>query len=78
MHLEPPRVTNTEKKRDKLNKFLNVLKLKDHMLLIAGPGRLDNRRYYKDEVHLNKEGIRLYMTLLRAAVVFVLDKRMMQ
>ena len=73
-----PKADEYRKKRDKLNKFLNALKLKDHMLLIAGPGRLDNRRYYKDEVHLNKVGIRLYMTLLHAAVVFVLDKRMMQ
>lgn len=62
------------KKRNELNKFLNRLKLKDFMLIIAGPGRLDNEQYYKDEVHLNKTGLRVYASILKTTVAFALQK----
>lgn len=57
-----------KQRRNQLNKFLNRLKVKDHMIIIAGPGKLDNPIYYRDHVHLNIHGLRLYMSSLKIAV----------
>lgn len=62
------------KKRNELNKFLNRLKKKDYMLIIAGPGRLDHETYYKDSVHLNKSGLRVYLAILKSTVSYAVQK----
>lgn len=60
------------KRRNQLNRFLQTLKLKDNLLIIAGPGRLDNQQYYKDSVHLNKVGLRVYMSILKTTIDYSL------
>lgn len=63
-----------KKKRNELNKFLNKLKLKNFMLIVAGPGRLDNQQYYRDEVHLNQTGLKVYSSILKTTVSYALQK----
>ena len=62
-----------KQKRNSLNQFLKRLRLKDRLLIIAGPGRLDDNRYYRDGVHLNTAGLRVYMNILKSTVVYALD-----
>ena len=59
-----------KKRRDDLNKFLNRLKIKDGVLIIAGTGKLDNKIYYRDAVHLNSTGIGKYFNLLQCTSVY--------
>lgn len=70
-----PRAEIFKKRRNELNKYLNRLKLKNNMLIIAGPGRLDHKEHNRDEVHLNRQGLRVYMSILKSTVLFVLDNR---
>lgn len=60
------------KRRNGLNRFLQSLKLKDNLLIIAGPGRLDNKDYYRDNVHLNHAGLRVYMSILKTTIDYSL------
>lgn len=61
-----------QKKRKALNKYIHRLKTKDNLLIIAGPGRLDNKTYYRDQVHLNSAGLRNYLSILKTTVDFAL------
>lgn len=58
--------------RNCLNKFLNRLKTKNHLLMIAGIGRLDHRVFYRDEVHLNKYGLTKYFDYIRYTVAYAI------
>ena len=57
-------------RRNTINTFLSRFKLKDSLLMIAGPGRLDNPEYYRDEVHLNNDGLKKYFSCILSAVEF--------
>jgi lysophospholipase L1-like esterase len=57
-----------KKRRAKFNKFLKKFKIRHYMANIQSKGRLDNRKYYKDEVHLNSRGLRKYYNLLHSTV----------
>ena len=59
-------------RRKSFNTFLKRLKEKDGLLLIAGPGRLDSRSYYRDEVHLNLLGLQKFFRLLEGVLEFCL------
>ena len=46
-----------KKRKTGINTFLARLNLKDHLLMVGGPYRLDNRDLYEDDgIHLNQEG----------------------
>ena len=62
-------------RRECINKFLNRLKLKDFVLNITGPGRLDQIKYYKDEVHLKSKGYRLYFELIQSTIKYIIRKK---
>ena len=49
------------KRRDALNRFLKRFCLKDFILQISEPGRLDNVKYYNDNNHLNRTGQLRYL-----------------
>lgn len=69
-----PSADEFKKKRNELNKCLNRLKTKDYLLIIAGPGRLDNKAYFKDDVHMNRAGLRVYLAILKTTVAYALEK----
>lgn len=69
-----PSIELFRQKRSELNRFLNRLKLKNNVLIIAGPGRLDNESYYRDGVHLNNSGLRVYMAILKSTVCYAVQK----
>ena len=65
-----------EVRRRQLNNFLRrSLKAKDHVLMIIGPGRLDNRELYRDEVHLKPAGISMLFGYIRKVVRYILVGR---
>ena len=64
------------KRRSSINKFLNRLKLKDYVLNISGPGRLDDKKYYKrDGVHLTDKGVKFYFRLIKSTVRYIIEKK---
>ena len=63
-----PCIESFKKRRSELNKCLNRLKDNDSLLMVAGPNRLDNEGYYRDEVHLNRLGLRKYLTFIKSTV----------
>ena len=74
--LEYPQFRIFKQKRNSLNQFLKRLKLKDNLLIIAGLGRLDSVEYYKrDGVHLNAEGLRVYMAILKTTVAYAIENK---
>ena len=65
-----------EVRRRQLNNFLRrSLKSKDHILMISGPGRLDNQDLYRDEVHLKPVGISMLFGYIRKLVRYILVGR---
>lgn len=66
-----PGIEEYKRRRSYLNKFLSKLKVRDGMLLVAGPHRLDNECYYRDAVHLNSVGIRKYFNFLKSTVAYM-------
>ena len=58
-HSLPP--SDYIKRRDAFNRFLKRFCLKDFILQVSGPGRLDNVKYYRDNVHLNRTGQLKYL-----------------
>ena len=71
-----PTESEFRKRRSSVNKFLNRLKLKNYVLNISGPGRLDNPKYYKrDGVHLNEKGVKLYFSLIKSTVRYIVEKK---
>lgn len=63
-----------KQKRDALNKFINKLQIKDHILMVGGPSRLDHRVFYSsDGVHLNKYGVQKYMKYIKNTIDFALS-----
>lgn len=63
-----------KRRRNRVNKFLYKSNFNDAVLMIAGPGRLDNRKYYRDSVHLNERGLGLYSHFLHETVEYCLFK----
>lgn len=63
-----------KKRRDKFNQFLKSFKEKDFLACVAGPGRIDNPKYYRDSVHLNNLGLRKYFDLLNRTVLYAYNK----
>lgn len=59
-----------KKRRLKFNKFLKKFKLRHYLANIQSPGRLDDRKYYNGDVHLNSRGLKKYYNLLHATVVY--------
>ena len=71
-----PTLEEYKKRRHSINKFLNRLKFKKFVLNVCGPGRLDNREYYrKDGVHLNRSGLLLYLDLIKNTIKYIMDKK---
>ena len=62
------------KRRVALNNFLKALKYKDHILMIAGPNRLDNRSLFRrDGVHLTDEGLLKYYSIIKRVVKYIIE-----
>ena len=72
-----PTETEYTRRRDQFNRFLLKATFKDHILMIAGTGRLDNRYYYKtDGVHLNSQGLQfLIQTIMSLMNYLIMSKR---
>ena len=71
---DAPEIESYEKRRRDLNNFLKRLKLKDAIMMVAGPNRIDNRVYYRDGVHLNSVGVRKYFDFVKCTVASVYRK----
>ena len=70
-----PTLQEYRKRRHSVNRFLNRLKFNKFILNVCGPGRLDNRKYYrKDGVHLNYSGLVLYFDLIKSTIRYILNK----
>ena len=62
-----------KRRKTGINTFLARLKLKDHILMVGGPYRLDNRDLYRnDGVHLNQRGLDKYWELIEKEVQFLI------
>ena len=70
-----PTAEKFKHRRNQLNRFIQRLKCKNNMLLIAGPGRLDHECYYRDGIHLNSAGLRLYMGMLKSTIAYSIRQR---
>ena len=61
--------------RDRFNKILQGLDNRDYFCCIAGKHRLDDIKYYRsDKIHLNQEGLKLYMRFVYRTINFILSK----
>ena len=64
-----PAIDRYKKIRNELNKFINQLSTKDSLLLLGGRNNLDNCHYYNaDRVHLNVEGNKLLLEIIRNCI----------
>lgn len=71
-----PTIETFKKKRDSLNRFINKLKIKDHICMIGGPSRLDHKVFYNsDGVHLNQFGIEKYLSYINKTIEYILKSR---
>ena len=62
-----------KKRKSGVNNFLKKLTLKDHLLMVGGSYRLDNRNLYGDDgVHLTQEGLEKYWELIEKEVEFLI------
>ena len=52
-------------RRVAFNNFLKTVPEKNHILMIGGPNRLDDRDLYRDQWHLNREGLLRYYNFIR-------------
>ena len=69
-----PTLIGYKRKRNSVNRFLDKLKVKDHVLMIGGPARLDHKVFYKaDGVHLNKFGIKKYMSYIYKTIQYLIN-----
>ena len=58
--------------RNKLNKALQQSKKRDFICCIAGPNRLDSRKYFQsDGVHLTKIGLKKYFNYILRTIDYV-------
>lgn len=71
-----PTIEIYKRKRDSLNRFINKLKVKDHILMIGGPSRLDHKVFFQpDGIHLNKFGVDKYMSYICKTIDYALAAR---
>ena len=71
-------MTEFKRKRNYLNLYIKKLKEKDHILVIAGPGKLDNSRYFQEDgIHMTCEGLRFYAKIVSSTIFYIqnLDRR---
>ena len=62
--------------RDKLNEKIRKFKSKHHVLLTAGPSKLDNPDYYRrDGTHFNKAGLKLQLNCIKAKFEYLLTQK---
>ena len=67
------------RRRNAVNNFIKALRYKDHILMIAGPGRLDNIKYYmKDGVHLTPDKYETLYYYIRCTIVDIIKKHNIQ
>ena len=63
-----------KRRRVAYNHFLKALKYKHHVMMINGPGRMDNPDLYsKDRIHFNKQGYLKLYNIIKATIKFVAD-----
>ena len=68
-----PTETEYDRRRNQINRFLSKSTFKDHLLMIAGTGRLDKRYYYKkDGVHLNSQGLDFYIQTIISLINYLI------
>ena len=67
-----PAEVEFQRRRVALHNFYRRLRLKNYTLLVAGRNRLDNRTYYRDEVHLNQAGLQFYAQMVRNTVSYII------
>lgn len=61
-------------KRNYFNTYIRRMNLKDNLLIVAGPGRLDHQKYYRsDGIHLNDSGLRLYASLVSSTLWYIMN-----
>lgn len=57
------------------NRFLKNKNFKDCVLQVQGPDRLDDQKFYRDEVHLNSEGLSRYFNIIRNTLSYAYTKK---
>ena len=62
-----------KRRRQAINTFLKRFKEKQHLLMVAGPRRLDNQDLYRDQVHLTNKGLDRYWKMIIATVDYVIS-----
>ena len=71
---DSPTLETYRKKRNSLNRFINKSKIKNHILMVGGPSRLDHKVFYEsDGVHLNSIGVEKYLTYIKKTIEYVLS-----
>ena len=70
-----PQAEEFKARRRSLNTAIKRIKDKDNVLIVSGTNRLDHEVYYRDGVHLNKAGLKNYMSIVKTTVVYALDNR---
>ena len=61
-------------RRRAINNFLLKLKEKQYLVMVAGPGRMDNQELYHDEVHLTRAGLDKYWQIIVNTIGYVIKK----
>lgn len=61
-------------RRKSFNTFLKRLKVKDCILQVQGQGRLDDRSFYRDLVHLNSLGLNKYFDIIENTIQYCYNK----
>ena len=63
-----------KRRRSAINVFLRNSPICDHTLMLGGPGRLDNQALFRDSVHLNRRGLRVYWEQITNLLNFIINK----
>ena len=71
-HTPPPEEYASFRKA--LNKKINCIRTKHHMLVIGGPGKLDHEKYFKDGVHFSDEGLVILFNIILSTLRYILSQ----
>ena len=67
-----PEPIEYESFRDLINRKLNKLRTKHHLLIIAGPNNLDNEKWFRDGTHLTWSGQQRQFAILHRTLGHIL------
>ena len=60
--------------RKALNKKINCLRSKHHMLVIGGPGNLDSEEYFRDGIHFTDVGQEMLLNIILSTLSYILNR----